>query len=298
MRKLLIAAAVTAVALTITAVALAATTHNFKMSFTPKDPGAYNQNAASPKYGLPAHIEKAHGKPAGAFFHSNSNDASNPNNQQPANLKEQDIILPPGAKINTGVIPVCKASDTALETQGPAACPAKTQVGHYKGGCTGAGRFKACSGKATARLPYNKGGDVTVRVYAFNGPKNTLVLALFSSVKNFVIRAKVTVTKNPVKIIAKVPVNCVLATTAPPNCGPHHETARLDKLELQIDRVVKNGKGFLVTPTKCPSSKTWLFKATYKYYPNSLNTTANGTNTQNEPPHHASDTKTWKAPCK
>lgn len=274
MRKLLITAAVTVAALAVTAVAIAATQQHYIQTFSTKKAS----------------------KPAGTLFHADSSDPNNPNNHQPANTKEIDIIFPKGAKVNTKALPVCKASDSALESQGPTACKANTQVGHFKGGCQGATtRLKNCSGKATARLPYNGGGDIPVRVYAFNGPNNKLVLANYSSVKNFVIRAAVTVTKNPVKIIAKVPLNCVLGT--PPSCGPHHETARLNKFDLTIDKIAKPGKPvFITTPKSCPKSKNWVFSATFKYVSNSLNTTA-GPNTFAEPSHVNQETKTSKSAC-
>ncbi len=284
MRKLLITAVVAATALAVTAVALAATQQNYRQTFTAKKTS----------------------KPTGTIFHTQSLDNSNQNNHQPANTKEVDIIFPKGAKINTKTVPVCKATDSDFATKFQNACPSNTLVGHDKLKCEGAtAAQRNCSGHATARLPYNGSGPIHLRVYAYNGPNHTLLLYNNSSIKSFVIHAAVTVTKNPVKIIAKVPMNCVLGT--PNGCGKHHETARLDSFDLTIDKITKKGKPpFIATPKSCPKSKNWKFQGTFKYWDNKYNTTSNaddvpppsaGHETFNEPSHGPSQTKSWLSPC-
>jgi hypothetical protein len=245
LRKLLIAAAVAAASLVVAAVALAVTTQHFKMTYSASKPS----------------------KATGTLFHTNSEDPANTaNNKQPANTKELDIILPKGSKLNTKAMPTCNKSGNLSSYND---CPAKTQVGHLKGGCQGSTtREKACSGKATVRLRFNGSGDLHAKVYAFNGKNSTLILWVNPQGSNPITIHAVVKTGTTPRIIAKVPGICVLAPPGQkfPNCGGSGQ-AVLNSFDLQIDKLSSKSKGtYLMTPSTCPSSKNWIFKATWKYY--------------------------------
>ena len=271
MRKLLIGCLVAVAALGITAVALAVTVQNYKQTFSSKKPG----------------------KPSGSVFHANSNDSANTsNNQQPAAAKEVDIIFPKGSAVDQKAIPTCSASDQDFSSKGQAACPSKSQIGHQKPKCHASGAQANCSGHASLRLRFgNKGSaaDIAARIYAFNGKNKTLILYIVPNGANpIVLRPKIKTGKTP-KIITKIPGICTLPPTGQsyPNCGAAGE-ARLDDLDLTIDKLGSKTKPYLKTPPTCPSSKKWVFKATWHYRPA----------TSGEPPQPASDTKTSNSPCK
>lgn len=262
MRKLVIAAVVAVAALATAAVALAVTTQHYKQTFTSKKTG----------------------KPAGTPFHADGIDPANTaNNKQPASLKELDIILPKGSVINPKAVPACKASDNDFASKGVNACPSKSLIGHFKGGCQGSSSAeKACSGKATVRLRF--GSDIHARVYAYAAKNNKLALYINATgAQPIILRPKVSLGSTP-KIITKVPILCALGT--PPNCGSAGE-ARLDSFDLTIDKIKKSGKVFITTPKTCPASKNWVFKAKWFYRPA----------TSGEPPQPATESHTSNSPC-
>jgi hypothetical protein len=266
LRKLLIPCLVAVGVLVFTAVALAVTVQHFNASFTTKKTG----------------------KPAGTKLHFDSNDSANTgNNQQPASSKEVDVSLPSGTVLNQKAVPTCSASDSDFNTKGQNACPSKTQVGHQKPKCHVSGAAANCSGHASVRLRFGTSGaksDIPARIYAYNGKNKTLILYIVPNGANpIVLRPKLKSGKT-VTLVTKIPVLCALGT--PPNCGTAGE-ARLDSFDLTIDKISKKGKVFITTPTKCPSSKNWVFKTVWHYRP------ATGT----EPPQPASDSKTAKSPC-
>jgi len=277
LRKLLIAAVVAVASLASAAIALAATQHHFKQTFSSLD-----------KKSGKLKVTKTPGAPSGTIFHSDSHDPANTsNNQQPASSKEIDVTFPAGTKINAKAIPACAASDSDFFSKGPAACPSKTQLGHFPGGCIGNNkRDKDCSGKATVRLRFPGGGDIHARVYAFNAKNGKITLYINpQGAQPIILRPKLSTGKKPV-LAVKIPILCALGS--PPNCGSAGE-ARLDSLDLTIDKLGSKSNPFIKTPPKCPASKNWVFSITYKYRPAK----------PSEPPHPTTqDTKTSKSPCK
>lgn len=287
MRKLLIAAAVTAAALVVAAVALGATVHNYKQTFSQNTPTDWWKTGKKPKLTL----TKSTNAWTGTIFHSDSEDPANTaNNKQPAASKEIDVEFPAGSKINNKAIPQCGASDAQVFAHpfGPgSACPSKSFLGHQYPKCHTTGPGANCSGNATVRLRFNGGGDIAARVYGYNAKNSAIILYINpNGAQPIILRPKLKVINNKPTLIVKIPILCALGT--PPSCGGSGE-ARLHSLDLTIDKLGSKSKPFLKTPSKCPKSKKWTFKITYHYRPAK----------PSEPPHPTTqDSRTYKSPCK
>src|SRR4051812_32059609 len=75
-----------------------------------------------------AFTTRAPGTPSGRVFHDEYFNASDANAKPPA-VQHVHVQFPKGTRIDTGAVPLCKASDAELMAEGASACDPKSQIG-------------------------------------------------------------------------------------------------------------------------------------------------------------------------
>lgn len=242
MRKIMLGAIAGAVALTVSAVALAVPTSQtltFKETFAVKKPGKST---------------------ATTFSTSSSNPGDPGHNNQPYASKEVDIKFPAGSSIDTTAVPVCTATDNQIIQSAGKACASKTKI---------------ATGSATADLEQPGSATINVNVVGFNGKKQLILYVQPSIGQQFVLRPKLKGNvKNGPTLVTTVPPQCLPANTTKPvsQCktpaGQPAQQAVLTSFSLKtIAKTSGKGskaKNYLTTPKKCPAGG-WKFSAVFKY---------------------------------
>jgi hypothetical protein len=172
-------------------------------------------------------------------------------NNAPDPARKVVLAFPKGTAIDGKALPACSATALDFQNKGSGACPSKTIVGR---------------GAASANSTFSSVGEIAATVTAYN-KKGGLLLYVQPSpgapAQPFLISASLSGSKSKgFKLTTTPPPNC-LPPGSPPSCSSGE--APLDKLTLNT-LAKKSGKHvFLRTPTSCPKSKFWLFKATITF---------------------------------
>ena len=231
MRKLVIGALVSALALAIAAIALADTTQTYTQKFS--------SNRTN--------------KSAGISFSTSSNDPSNPKNQQPKSVRTFNIKFPAGTKVNSNGAPICKATDDQMTQAGGNLCK-KAVIG---------------AGQARVKLPFPGFADINATVKAFNAKKSLLLYVNPQGAQPIILRPKFKGNLNNGPTLSTVvPPNCLPpATNQGGQCkkqdGSAGDEAILDFFSLKTV-AKKQGKAVLIrTPKSCKGK--WNAVATLKY---------------------------------
>jgi hypothetical protein len=172
----------------------------------------------------------------GAHLHAVVHRSSS--NAKPSPLRTEVLDLPAGARFDGGAVPACHASDTQLQLQGPAACPASSEVG--------SGTLQAAIGSPldpeTADVTVFNWGKGTVEVVTAPGTGATLAIDR----GNFTAPGELT--NHPPRA---------------PGGPPDFETS-VSGIDL-VYRNVGNGDGraFITTPPSCPATHLWTSHIAY-----------------------------------
>ena len=172
-------------------------------------------------------------------------------NNAPDPARKVVLALPKGTVIDGKALPVCSASALDFQNKGAGACSSKTIVGR---------------GSASANSTFSSVGEIATTVTAYNR-KGGLLLYVQPSpgapAQPFVIQLSLSGSKSKgFKLTTSPPPNC-LPPGSPPSCSSGE--APLDKLILSTLAKKSGTHVFLRTPTSCPKSKFWLFKATITF---------------------------------
>jgi hypothetical protein len=195
---------------------------------------------------------KKPGKAATTTIKLSSTDPTNTShNNAPDPARKVVVAFPKGMSIDPKAAPTCSATALDFQNKGSGACPAKTIVG---------------SGAASANSTFSSVGEIAATVTAYN-KKGGLLLYVQPTpgapAQPFLIQANLSGSaKKGFKLTTTPPPNC-LPPGSPPSCSSGE--APLDKFILNT-LAKKSGKHvFLRTPTTCPKSKFWPFKATITF---------------------------------
>jgi len=177
------------------------------------------------------------GAPSGRHNVNRYFNAADPEAKPPP-LKHLRIVLPPGARFDTGALPECTATDAELTARGAAACPRATKLGDevylFDTGFPEPNRH------------------VTTDIDFFNERGGIIVLSQDRSAGARVIsHGKVTARTYDLEYPP-------LPGTPPEGGGNRSEDARF---------IAARGPGgpYLTTPATCPPSGGWTFRATFTY---------------------------------
>lgn len=171
-------------------------------------------------------------------------DYINPKDPQakPPAVRRVVLTLPRGARFDTSVPGICKASDGQLMALGEAACPADSQVGTGKvtvdSGFPGPGRF------------------VDADVTFFNNTDQLIYLnTVHDTAVRTVIRARVT--------RRRVITNAGMLPGTPPDGGAIDTTQTSDP--PLTGRVDGHKRNYITTPKHCPPGGKWTSKLRFTY---------------------------------
>lgn len=195
---------------------------------------------------------KKPGKASTTHIDLHSTDTTNTaHNNAPDPARKVVVAFPKGAVIDGKAAPTCSATALDFQNKGSGACPSKTIVAR---------------GSASANSTFSSVGEIAATVTGYN-KKGGLLLYVQPSpgapAQPFLIQAAVSGSKKS---------GFKLTTTPPPNCLPPGSPPSCSSGEAPLDKFIlntlakKSGKHvFLRTPTTCPKSKFWPFKATITF---------------------------------
>ena len=200
---------------------------------------------------------KKPGKATTTHIDLHSTDPTNAaHNNAPDPARKVVIAFPKGAVIDPKAAPTCSATALDFQNKGAAACKSSTIV---------------ATGTASANSTFSSVGEINTTVTGYNGKNKHLLLYVQPSpgapAQPFLISATVSGSKSS---------GFKLTTTPPPNCLPPGSPPSCTSGEAPLDKFILNtknkstGKGknkhtFLTTPSTCPKSKFWPFKATITF---------------------------------
>jgi hypothetical protein len=172
--------------------------------------------------------------PSGLSLHVLYRDAHGGDGKPPA-LTKLVVQLPAGTTFDTSVVPVCGASDTQLQTQGPGACPSGSRIG--SGTFVGMTGFPGIDPLTADSVIFNGGTSLIEDVLAPGGQAT-------AGVDRLHIQGS-TLTANP---------------PSTPGGPPDGRT-----VPRQVDVRVDPHGSFLMTPPACPADGRWLATSTASF---------------------------------
>jgi hypothetical protein len=240
MRKLIVGAVIGALALALTAIAMAESVQHYSQTYT----------------------QKKLSVSTGTNFSTDSIDEANPKNKQPKRTTQFDITFPAGTKIDYKALPVCTATEEEFSaaTNPDDACPAKAKIG---------------AGNVRARIPFAlpSGEELTGTVTGYNGKKQLLLWVVIQSPignQTLLIKGKLGAGAAPT-LKTTVPASCVppgIPTNQCKDGNGNSQYAILTFFSLKTKAATsgkgKNKKTYMKTPAKCTGGK-WTFTAKLKY---------------------------------
>ena len=148
------------------------------------------------------------------------------------------LTLPSGSRFDGHAVPPCAASDQQLQLQGPAACPAASQVG---GGTIQVMLGSPLDPETTDVTIFNAGTG-TIEVLTAPGSGRTL------AIDRGTFTAPNQLTNHP---------------PAAPG-GPPDYRAAVSEADLSYDRIqAPKGGAFITAPASCPRSRVWTSRVAY-----------------------------------
>lgn len=163
------------------------------------------------------------------------------------------FTLPDGAQIDESAVPTCTASDTELELEGGAACPAGSDLGP--------GQVSLLTGAGAPVDPLLLDNEW------YHGPSQ--IFALFTP--HGAPRPILTV--NRVKIEG---TSFVAQPSLPPGVQPGSKTVPKQS-DQEVREIVNNGHAFVTTPPACPASGEWVSHSSVTYDDGSVDTATSET---------------------
>jgi len=175
------------------------------------------------------------GAPSGLSFTGSYHAAGDPQGDPPY-MRKQLTYPPPGTRYDTSVPDRCTASDLQLETQGPSACPAGSQLG--KG--TSSGRV---GGAFTG----------TLDTYLLNNTNEQIVVGQTPLLW--------TVARGHIRPDGSIQFEF-------PTCFPSEAGCPVDDVlqlgsTMNVPAYVKGSRSYLTTPPTCPASGHWETPISY-----------------------------------
>ncbi len=175
------------------------------------------------------------GAPTSLDFHVLYKRPGDPNAKPPP-LTRAAFVLPAGTRIDTGVAPVCHATDEELQARGRDACPADSTVG--------SGSLTAITGFGPPADPFV--GDTTV----FNGGRELIELVTVKGTNASAGLDRLAIQGNTLR--ANPP--------ATPGGPPDGQTT------IREIRLFIPARGRLVTaPPSCPATGVWTSRGEFKF---------------------------------
>jgi hypothetical protein len=146
--------------------------------------------------------------------------------------------LAKGARYDTSVPDACEASDAELMLQGSDACPEASQVG--TGSLTLDTGFSGAARYADADVAFYNRADELIFVN--------------------------TIRDTPARTILRAPIkNRTTTSDVPTLPGTPPDGAAIKRVHFVDDVVVRDGRSYITTPSRCPKSRVWTNRVTLTY---------------------------------
>ena len=181
-------------------------------------------------------------RPTGEHFKFDYVNPDDPSAKPPA-VKRVVTILPPGARYDATAPGSCTASDEELMAQGAAACPPDSAVGGgvitVDTGFPGPGRIVTADTEFFNNAEDPEGEFIYLNTVRDSGLRT-------------VVRADVTRRRT--------------ITVAPMLPGTPPDGGAIDTVDVEVSKVVRDGRAYITTPRHCPRRKRqWVAKVQFTY---------------------------------
>lgn len=191
------------------------------------------------------------GTPTGMAVHIFFRAAGDPN-AKPSPLRTAVIRLPEGLRFDTGVMPVCTASDEEIRALGPGACEPESKLS--------VGRFSAILGLGPPADPF-VGED-----HVFNGPRQ--IIEIITGQGNDASPG-----------FDRVTIDGSTLTAHPPMApgGPPDGESAIRSIDFTVPVRTANGRALITNPPACPAAHRWKGSATFGFADGSSETVPSST---------------------
>lgn len=165
--------------------------------------------------------------------------------------RQVTVSFPPGTKINSKAVALCKATDQKIQSSNGKACPAKSKIG--------TGIAEAFTGLGPTVDP------VVENIVAFNVPKGIAFLLTPKGAIGQTAAFRGKFSGAGASSVHGSAAGPKLVTNVPKFPIPGVGEAKLTKFDLNVKKGGTKAKPYATTPRTCPKSGKWALSATFKY---------------------------------
>ena len=161
-------------------------------------------------------------------------------NKKPIGLRREVFTFPAGTEFDNSVAPACTASEEELEQKGEAACPPESRVAGGLGN--------------TVMTGFPLAGESPLELDGWNYGSGVLLLGAAAQVPGL---------RNATR--ARRQGRVVTVDIPPSSGGPPDSETVLRRVHNIFDARSSGGRAYVRTPSSCPSSGVWTFRASFTW---------------------------------